>query len=262
MNVKRYIILFAVLASLTTLAQVQSGKASFYAKKFSGRKTASGERLHHDSLTCAHRTYPFGTQLKVTNPANNKTVIVRVTDRGPYVKGRIIDLSVRAAKELGIISQGIAPVIVERYNPPIIPFKPENIIELPELELSTNEGPNTKPIWVELKEQQEKKNKNQQTLPVITRKLPPPPEKKQETIDADLHTRITRIWVAQSLFRSRTKVNPYSGYYASNNLYDSFNPKMGNTITGAAEWNMQTFMCNGFVSSAKSAVLQSISWQQ
>ena len=115
MNVKRYIILFAVLASLTTLAQVQSGKASFYSKKFSGRKTASGERLHHDSLTCAHRTYPFGTQLKVTNPANNKTVIVRVTDRGPYVKGRIIDLSVRAAKELGIISQGIARKISLSY---------------------------------------------------------------------------------------------------------------------------------------------------
>lgn len=183
MNAKRYIILFAVLTSLTTLAQVQSGKASFYAKKFSGRKTASGERLHHDSLTCAHRTYPFGTQLKVTNPANGKTVIVRVTDRGPYVKGRIIDLSVRAARELGIISQGIAPVIVERYNPSIVPFKPEDVIDLPELELSTNEGPITKPIWVELKEQQEQKNKSQETLPVINRKFPPPPEKKEEPKD-------------------------------------------------------------------------------
>ena len=152
---------------------VQTGKASFYAKKFSGRMTASGERLHHDSLTCAHRTYPFGTQLKVTNPSNGKTVIVRVTDRGPYVKGRIIDLSVRAAKELGIIAQGIAPVIVERYNPSIIPFKPEDIIELPELELSTNEGPITKPIWMELKEQQEQKNKEQKAVPVITRQFPP-----------------------------------------------------------------------------------------
>lgn len=158
------------LSSLS--AQTQTGKASFYAKKFSGRKTASGERLHHDSLTCAHRTYPFGTQLKVTNPANGKTVIVRVTDRGPYVKGRIIDLSVRAAREIGIISQGIAPVIVERYNPSIIPFKPEDIIDLPDLELSTNEGPITKPIWVELKEQQEQKNKKQEMLPVITRKFP------------------------------------------------------------------------------------------
>ena len=145
------------LTSKINAQGVQTGKASYYAKKFSGRKTASGERLHHDSLTCAHRTYPFGTQLKVTNPANGKTVIVRVTDRGPYVKGRIIDLSVRAAKELGIIAQGIAPVVVERYNPSIIPFKPEDIIDVPELELSTNEGPITKPIWVELKEQHMKK---------------------------------------------------------------------------------------------------------
>jgi len=168
------------LTSYINAQNVQTGKASFYAMKFSGRKTASGERLHHDSLTCAHRTYPFGTQLKVTNPANGRNVIVRVTDRGPYVKGRIIDLSVRAARELGIISQGIAPVIVERYNPSIIPFKPEDIIDLPELELSTNEGSTTKPIWVELKEQQEQMNKNQETLPVVNRKFPPPPETKPE----------------------------------------------------------------------------------
>ena len=169
----------STLTSYMNAQGVQRGKASFYAKKFSGRKTASGERLHHDSLTCAHRTYPFGTQLKVTNPANGNTVIVRVTDRGPYVKGRIIDLSVRAARELGIISQGIAPVIVERYNPSVIPFKPEDIIDLPELELSTNEGPITKPIWVELKEQQEQRNKSQKALPVMTRDFPPPPENKE-----------------------------------------------------------------------------------
>ena len=149
--------LFTLHSSLLNAQGVQTGKASFYSKRFSGRKTASGERLHHDSLTCAHRTYPFGTMLKVTNPANGLSVIVRVTDRGPYVKGRIIDLSVRAAKELGIIAQGIAPVVVERYNPSIIPFKPEDIIDVPELELSTNEGPITKPIWVELKEQHMKK---------------------------------------------------------------------------------------------------------
>ena len=172
---------FSPLTSYMNAQGVQTGKASFYAKKFSGRKTASGERLHHDSLTCAHRTYPFGTQLKVTNPANGKSVIVRVTDRGPYVKGRIIDLSVRAARELGIISQGIAPVIVERHNPSIIPFKPEDIIELPELELSTNEGPITKPIWVELKEQQEQKHESQEGLPDIARKFPPPPENKEES---------------------------------------------------------------------------------
>lgn len=152
-----------LLFSFTALAQTQSGKASFYAMKFTGRKTASGEQLHHDSLTCAHRTYPFGTQLKVTNPANGKQVIVRVTDRGPYVKGRIIDLSVRAARELGIIAQGIAPVIVEHYSSPIIPFKPEEIFEPPELDMSTNDGPLEKPIWVILREQMKEKQEKEQS---------------------------------------------------------------------------------------------------
>ena len=142
--------------SLLNAQGVQTGKASYYARKFTGRKTASGERMHHDSLTCAHRTYPFGTQLKVTNPANGQSVIVRVTDRGPYVKGRIIDLSARAAREIGIIAQGIAPVIVERYNPAIVPFKPDDI-ELPDFEIGTNEGEDAKPVWVALKEDRDRK---------------------------------------------------------------------------------------------------------
>ena len=140
---------------------VQTGKASYYAKHFSGKRTASGERLHHDSLTCAHRTYPFGTMLKVTNPANGKEVIVRVTDRGPYVKGRIIDLSVRAARELGIIAQGIAPVTVERYDPTAVPFRPEDIIDLPEFDIGTNEGADSKPIWMELRDQYKKKQQEE-----------------------------------------------------------------------------------------------------
>ena len=148
------------LTSIIFAQGVQKGKASYYSKKFSGRQTASGERLHHDSLTCAHRTYPFGTLLKVTNPANGKEVIVRVTDRGPYVKGRIIDLSVRAARELGIIAQGIAPVTVERYTPANIPFKPEDIIDLPEFDIGTNEGADTKPIWMELRDQYKKKQQD------------------------------------------------------------------------------------------------------
>lgn len=136
---------------------VQRGKASFYAKKFSGRKTASGERLHPDSLTCAHRSYPFGTKLKVYNPANGRSVIVRVTDRGPFVRGRIIDLSWRAAKELDIISQGVAMVTVQKYSDIIIPFLPEDEIEIPELELETNEGQGgIIPYWQEMKEQRDK----------------------------------------------------------------------------------------------------------
>jgi rare lipoprotein A len=152
-----------LLISFTALAQTERGKASYYSKSWSGRKTANGERLHHDSLTCAHKTYPFGTLLKVTNPVNGLSVIVKVTDRGPYVKGRVVDLSVRAAKELGILAQGIAPVIVERYNPSIIPFKPEDF-ELPEFDLGTNEGSSAKPIWMELRDQRLKRRQEQAKL--------------------------------------------------------------------------------------------------
>ena len=152
-----------LLISFTALAQTERGKASYYSKSWSDRKTANGERLHHDSLTCAHKTYPFGTLLKVTNPANGLSVIVKVTDRGPYVKGRVVDLSVRAAKELGILAQGIAPVIVERYNPSVIPFKPEDF-ELPEFDLGTNEGSSAKPIWMELRDQRIKRRQEQTKL--------------------------------------------------------------------------------------------------
>lgn len=136
---------------------IQSGKASFYAKSFNGRKTASGERLHPDSLTCAHRTYPFGTKLKVYNPANGRSVIVRVTDRGPFVRGRIIDLSWRAAKELDIISKGVAVVTVQKYSTIIVPYLPEDEIEIPDLELETNEGAEGMvPFWQDMKKDLQK----------------------------------------------------------------------------------------------------------
>ena len=93
-------------------AQTQ-GKASFYGNGFHGRITSDGSRYHKDSLTCAHRTLPFGTLLKVTNKSNGKEVVVRVTDRGPFVRGRVVDLSMAAAKQLGMVSQGVAPVQVE-----------------------------------------------------------------------------------------------------------------------------------------------------
>jgi rare lipoprotein A len=87
--------------------------------------------LHHDSLTCAHRTFPFGTLLQVTNPANGRVVVVRVNDRGPYVRGRIIDLSWGAARELGILSQGIATVTVEPLFQFQIPMKKEYELVIP-----------------------------------------------------------------------------------------------------------------------------------
>lgn len=104
---------FLMLSSTSVMAQSESGIASYYPRKWTGMRTASGEKLHHDSLTCAHRTLPFGTRLKVTNDHNGKSVFVRVNDRGPFVRGRIVDLSWAAARDLGIISRGVAEVTIE-----------------------------------------------------------------------------------------------------------------------------------------------------
>ena len=112
----------------------QSGNASYYAHKFHGKRTSSGLLYHKDSLTCAHRTLPFGTLLEVKNPKNNKSVVVKVTDRGPFTKNRIIDLSYAAAKELGIIRNGIARVEVSEwlFKPfvplPLLPFDKNGLL--------------------------------------------------------------------------------------------------------------------------------------
>src|SRR3989304_3968976 len=89
------------------------GVASYYADDFHGKLTSNGETFNMDDLTAAHRTFPFGTRIKVTNLANQKTVVVRVNDRGPFVDGRIIDLSRAAAKEIGSIQTGTTRVRLE-----------------------------------------------------------------------------------------------------------------------------------------------------
>ena len=91
-------------------AQAETGRAAFYG----GGRTASGERTGSNGLTAAHRTLPFGTRVRVTNHRNGKSVVVRITDRGPYGRGRIIDLSRAAAVELDMISAGTAMVSIER----------------------------------------------------------------------------------------------------------------------------------------------------
>lgn len=95
----------------------QNGKASFYARSFEGKKTASGAIFKNDKLTAAHKTLPFGTEVKVTNLLNDKSVTVVINDRGPYAKGRIIDLSRKAAQEIGMISAGKAQVLIEVVKP-------------------------------------------------------------------------------------------------------------------------------------------------
>lgn len=138
----------------------QRGKASYYSKRATGARTSSGERLHHDSLTCAHRTYPFGTKLKVTDPSTGKWVVVRVTDRGPFGRGRIIDLSWRAARELGILSRGVAAVVVEPWNVTMVPFRPTDKEEIPELDFETTDDAGDDglhPAWRDIKETMRKK---------------------------------------------------------------------------------------------------------
>lgn len=88
----------------------QRGEASYYADKFKGRRTANGEIFRQHKRTAASPNIPFGTKVKVTNLTNGKSVKVRINDRGPFVKGRIIDLSKKAARKIDMIRKGVAPV--------------------------------------------------------------------------------------------------------------------------------------------------------
>lgn len=90
------------------------GRASWYGGRFHGRRTANGETFDQEELTAAHRTLPFGTRVRVRNLANGREVVVRINDRGPSSKARIIDVSRAAAEELGMLQGGTAPVILLR----------------------------------------------------------------------------------------------------------------------------------------------------
>ena len=97
-------------AQATADADLGSGHASYYGNELAGRRTASGEMFNPSDFTAAHRTVAFGTRVKVTHLGNGREVIVRVNDRGPWGRGRIIDLSYAAAKELGMHRSGTAQV--------------------------------------------------------------------------------------------------------------------------------------------------------
>lgn len=90
-----------------------NGKASWYGDKFHGKLTASGETYDLNALTAAHKTLPFGTIVRVTNTANNKSVNVKINDRGPFVRGRVIDLSRKAFAKIGNVGQGTIPVRID-----------------------------------------------------------------------------------------------------------------------------------------------------
>jgi rare lipoprotein A len=97
------------------VTSTQSGIASFYGYG-AGSQTASGQRFNPNDMTAAHRTLPFGTKVRVTNKNNGKSVVVTINDRGPFIRGRIIDLSTAAAGVIGMKGAGVARVTVERLG--------------------------------------------------------------------------------------------------------------------------------------------------
>jgi rare lipoprotein A (peptidoglycan hydrolase) len=120
----------------------QTGIASWYGEKFHGRRTANGEVYNMYKLTAAHKTLPFNTLLKVKNLNNGKEVLVRINDRGPFIKGRIIDLSYKAACGIGLDIEGTAPVALKITKPPIQGSPPKTVkaeVEQPVWEESARE---------------------------------------------------------------------------------------------------------------------------
>lgn len=116
MKKTKLIIIFLSIILSTLLYSQTVGIASYYANNLHGRKTASGSKYNKNEMTCAHKTFKFGTKLVVKNLKTNKEVVVVVNDRGPFVRGRIIDLSAQAAKEMGIYGKGLAKVEIKKYN--------------------------------------------------------------------------------------------------------------------------------------------------
>ena len=122
---KRLFASFALLSLLAGCASTdtvdphgydQTGIASYYGARHQGKRTASGERFDKNSLTAAHRQLPFGTRVRVTNLKNNQSCVVRINDRGPHTRGRLIDLSHEAAEQLGMIRSGTARVRVQALD--------------------------------------------------------------------------------------------------------------------------------------------------
>ncbi len=96
--------------------RIQSGHASWYGPGFHGRRTASGERFNSAAMTAAHRTLPFGTRVRVIHEDTGRSVVVRINDRGPFLRGRVIDLARGPAQALGLTSSGIAKVALRRLD--------------------------------------------------------------------------------------------------------------------------------------------------
>lgn len=135
---------FIAFLQIPILSQ-EIGNASFYSKKMNGHRTSDGGRYYNDSLTCAHKTWAFGTLLRVVNLKNKNEVIVKVTDRGPHTRNRVIDLSFSAAERLDIIRTGIAKVSITKIEQ--LPLFMQ-LIPIPYVSLQVRNFPFLKPEFV------------------------------------------------------------------------------------------------------------------
>lgn len=144
---KLFVQIFALVFltfQVASATPVEKGLASYYDDSFHGRKTASGEKYDKNQLTAAHKTLPFGTKVKIKNPANGKSVNVVINDRGPYIKGRVIEVSKKAAQAIDLVKVNVAPVEITVISgpdsKPVAAAKP------------TNEKPTAKPVQNKPKE--------------------------------------------------------------------------------------------------------------
>lgn len=155
MKVKSLVVILPLLAAFSTFVfaqrlQPQKGNASYYADYFHGRTMSNGQKYHRDSMTCAHLYYPLGTWLRVRNITNGKEVVVRVTDRGPYSRKFVIDLSRAAARQLDIIHYGWRPVEITPFTPGHVPFILAPQREKPVLNLGfSDDEDDLAPYWQE-----------------------------------------------------------------------------------------------------------------
>lgn len=134
-----FIGLFLMAGPAKTQNFTQVGIASFYADKFEGRTTANGEKYRHAKLTAAHRTLQFGTKVKVTNLSNQKTVVVVINDRGPFVDGRIIDLSKSGAEKLDFVHEGLTEVKIEIVDAAASNTSRGTMSQVPQSDVGNNE---------------------------------------------------------------------------------------------------------------------------
>lgn len=182
-KIRNLLVLIITFAGFIPILSQERGKASYYSKNLNGAMMSSGLRYHSDSMFCAHKRHPFGTLLKVVCLNNGKSVVVKVTDRGPFGRGRIIDLSYGAAKELGILSAGVATVEISVYREEKgVPFKIERSAELPELDFEIAEDSHSLlPVWMN-PQRRNRLLKDMQQIEKIKSAIHPAAEKEYKNV--------------------------------------------------------------------------------